>query len=68
MMLWLPRYYRDSKVAIQAKSTGRRGDRSINDHVTSVLTSSSRYQKNQKEKKRNKKKKEKETMKTKIKT
>jgi len=44
-------------VAIRVEFTGRGGDRSINDRVTLVLTSSSLDRKNQKEKKENKKKK-----------
>ena len=52
MLIWLPRYYRDSKVAIWVESTGTGGDRSFTGHVMLVLKSSYRFQKNQKEKKR----------------
>ena len=44
-VLWLPRYYCDSHVAIRVESTGAEGDKSINDRVTIVLTSSSKFQK-----------------------
>ena len=50
--LWLPRYFRYSKVVIRVESTEMGGDRSINDRVTLVLTSSSKFQKNLKRKKR----------------
>jgi len=69
-VLWLPRYYRASKKAILVEFRGTRGDRSFTDCVMKVLTSSSKFQKNQKKRNRkeNKKKKEKKTMKTKIKS
>jgi len=51
-MFWLPRYYCDSVEAIRLESTVTGGDRSFADLITNVLTSSSRFQKNQKEKKR----------------
>ena len=51
-MIWLPRYYCDSKGSTQVESTWTEGDRSINDHVTIVLKSFSLVQKNQKERKR----------------
>ena len=50
-MLWLPRYFPDSKVTIRVKFTGTGGDRSFTSCVTILLTSSSRFQKNQKEEK-----------------
>jgi len=50
--LWLSRYYRDNIEAIRVESAGTEGDRSFTSRVR-VLTTSSKFQKNQKEKKRN---------------
>jgi len=57
-VLWLPRYFHYSKVVIQVKFTGTGDDRSINNHVTLMLTSSSLLWKNQKGKKRKQKEEE----------
>jgi len=63
MVLWLPRYYRDSKVAIRVEPTRTGGDRNINGHVMLVLMSSSCFERIKHEKKIRRKK-----TKTKIKT
>ena len=50
VVLWLPRYYRDSIEAICVKFSGMGGDRSFTGCIMKVLMSSSMFQKNQKEK------------------
>ena len=54
------RYYRDSKVAIRVESTKTGGERNINDHVTLVLISYSRFQRIKRKENENKKKKDRE--------
>ena len=44
MVLWLPRYYRDSIETIRAESIRTIGDKSFTGHVRIMLTSSSRFQ------------------------